>query len=335
MLEGTSLVSQAATNGLRQRKRRIFNTSRVMVKARETSADTRKTGGGQLVIRGVPTSFMSKVTANGVTAVRPLILVTNDDGVHAPGIITLAEAMSEVGDVMVVAPDRNNSGASHKITLHSPLRSTPLREGWWQVEGTPADCVYLAVNDHLPRRPDLCVSGVNSGPNLSYDVHYSGTVGAAFEAALLGIKGLAISLCDVRRGSYAHAAGFAARLAKQVLQDGLPTDTILNVNVPGGRPENYQFTFLGHRVFKHQVHRRDDPRGAPYFWVGGTPELPDTIEGSDCTAVEQGLISVTPLSVDLTNARALRGAMGEWSLDGYARTPGLEPPDRFDIRPPW
>ena len=266
-------------------------------------------------------------------AQRPLILVTNDDGIHARGIIVLAEALLALGDVVVVAPDRNNSGASHKISLQNPLRSIEIRPGWWQSEGSPADCVYLAVNDHLPRRPDLCVSGINSGPNLSFDVHYSGTVGAAFEAALLGVKALAISLCDVSEAGYIHSAKFAVELAARVLQDGLPSDTILNVNVPGGQPADYQFTFLGHRLFKHQVHRRDDPRGAPYFWVGGVPSRPDTIAGSDCTAIEQGLISVTPLTVDITNARALRGELADWTIDGYARKPGREPPDRVEIRP--
>ena len=268
---------------------------------------------------------MSLSRANGPPSDRPpLILVTNDDGIHAPGIIALADAMRELGEVVVVAPDRNNSGASHKITLHNPLRSTEIRPGWWQSEGSPADCVYLAVHDHLPRRPDLVVSGINAGPNVSYDVHYSGTVGAAFEAALLGVQAIAVSLCDVDHGSYTLSARFAVRLARRVLQDGLPTDTILNVNVPAGEPRDYQFTFLGHRLFKHEVHRRDDPRGAPYFWVGGVPDDPHTIPGSDCTAVEQGLISITPLTVDLTDQRALRGQVADWKLDGYVRTPGHE-----------
>lgn len=253
-------------------------------------------------------------------AERPLILVTNDDGIHAPGLTALADAMSILGEVVVAAPDRNNSGASHKITLHSPLRSVEVRPGWWQVEGTPADCVYLAIHDHLDRSPDLCVSGVNAGPNLSFDVHYSGTVGAAFEAALLGVRSIAVSLCDVS-GGYEHSARFTAGLAATVLQDGLPTDTILNVNVPGGEPDDYQFTFLGHRLFKHEIHRRDDPRGSPYYWVGGVPAPADTIPGSDCTAVEQGVISVTPLAIDMTNAGAMSGALAQWDLTGYKRQP--------------
>ena len=219
-----------------------------------------------------------------------------------------------------------------KSRLHSPLRSIQLRPGWWQIDGSPADCVYLAVHDHLPRRPDLCVSGINAGPNVSFDVHYSGTVGAAFEAALMGVKAIAVSLCDVQSG-YEWSARFAAVIAERVLKDGLPTDTILNVNVPGGEPSEYQLTFLGHRLFKHEVHRRDDPRGSPYFWVGGVPAVPDTIEGSDCTALDKGLISVTPLTVDLTNVHAMRGELAEWQLAEYARRPGRPPRDRIDIRP--
>ena len=271
------------------------------------------------------------VHANG-DARRPLILVTNDDGVHAPGLGALAVALESLGDVIVVAPDRNNSGASHKITLQHPLRSIEIRPDWWQVEGSPADCVYLAVHEHLPRRPDLCVSGINAGPNLSFDVHYSGTVGAAFEAALMGVKAIAVS-CVTPQDGYDWSARFAATLASRVLQDGLPTDTILNVNVPAGEPEDFQMTFLGHRVFKHAVHRRDDPRGAPYFWVGGVPAPPRKMMGSDCTAVEQGLISVTPLTVDITNARAIRGELSDWVLDGYGRTSSGEPPDLLDVQP--
>ncbi|MEM7674998.1 MAG: 5'/3'-nucleotidase SurE [Myxococcota bacterium] len=265
---------------------------------------------------------------------KPLILLTNDDGVHAPGLAALAEAITSVGEVIVAAPDRNNSGASHQITLHRPLRSIQVRPGWWQIDGSPADSVYLAIHEHLAgRQPDLCISGINAGPNLSFDVHYSGTVGAAFEAALMGVQAIAVSLCDYRAARYEHAAEFAADLARQVLKEGLPTDTILNVNVPAGAPTDFQMTFLGHRLFKHEVHRRDDPRGSPYFWVGGVPGQPDNIAGSDCTAVEDGFISVTPLSVDLTNARALRGELADWRLDRYPRRPGRQAPDRVDIRP--
>lgn len=256
----------------------------------------------------------------------PLILVTNDDGVHAPGIAALAAAVSDLGQVLVVAPDRNCSGLSHKISLMQPLRTIEIRPGWWQVDGAPADCVYLGVHELLPRRPDLILSGVNSGPNLSFDVHYSGTVGAAMEGTLLGIPSIAISLTHPHRGSFHHAAVFARSLGRWVLDGKLPTNTTLNVNVPGGRPESFQLTFLGHRVFRHSVHRRDDPRGTPYYWIGGDPEAPHDIPGSDCNAVQDGFISVTPLSVDMTQIHALSQHLANMELAGTSRVESVPPP---------
>lgn len=254
---------------------------------------------------------------------RPLILVTNDDGVHAPGIEALAEAAAALGDVAVIGPDRNRSGVSHMISLMAPLRAHRVRPGWRSIDGSPADCVYLAAHELLPRTPDLVLSGVNAGPNLSFDVHYSGTVGAAMEGTLLGAPAIAISLTEPRSGSFELAARFGAELGARVLREGLPPHITLNVNVPGGRPETWQRTFLGHRLFKHSVERRDDPRGGTYYWIGGTPDAPHDIPGSDCNAVADGAISVTPLSTDLT-ARAID--LDGWDLGGFERRPGHAPP---------
>ncbi|MEQ8272991.1 MAG: 5'/3'-nucleotidase SurE [Deltaproteobacteria bacterium] len=262
-----------------------------------------------------------------------LILVTNDDGIHAPGIAYLADALSPLGRVVTIAPDRNQSGVSHMISLHRILRCHEHSEDRWSVEGSPADCVYLGVHELLDRAPDLVVSGVNSGPNLSFDVHYSGTVGAAIEGTLLGVPSIAVSLTDVARGSFTIAARFAATLAAKVLNEGLPNNTTLNVNVPGGEPTGYQMTFLGHRLFRHSVARREDPRGAPYFWIGGVPADPHDFPGSDCNAIADGLVSVTPLSVDQTNPRALAGPLGALELDGFARTDGVAPPVEIDVVP--
>ena len=172
------------------------------------------------------------MTAQGSEA-RPLVLVTNDDGVHAPGIAALAEAATALGEVVVIAPDRNQSGVSHAISLHRPLRALEVRRGWWSVDGTPADCVYLGAHQLLPRRPSLVLSGVNAGPNMSFDVHYSGTVGGAMEGTLLGVPGIAVSLTD-RDESYAWSARFAVELARQCLAGAMPSNVALNVNVPGG-----------------------------------------------------------------------------------------------------
>jgi 5'-nucleotidase len=264
---------------------------------------------------------------------RPLILVTNDDGVTARGIAALAEAAQELGEVVVFAPDRNRSGVSHMISLMAPLRITEVRPGWYQTEGTPADCVYLAVHGLLDRKPSIVLSGVNAGPNLSFDVHYSGTVGGAVEGTLLGIRSIAVSLTDPSNGSFEHAAEFTVRTARRVLERGLPSTTALNINVPGGRPTRYQMTFLGHRLFKHSVHVRSDPRGTPYYWIGGEPAEPRDIPGSDCNAVADGVISVTPLMVDMTNLRALREELGRFEVQGIDRADSVDPPSDLELWP--
>ncbi len=266
-------------------------------------------------------------------AERPLILVTNDDGVTARGIEALAEAAHDLGEVVVFAPDRNRSGVSHMISLMAPLRCTEVRPGWFQTEGTPADCVYLAVHGLLERRPALVLSGVNAGPNLSFDVHYSGTVGGALEGTLLGLPSIAVSLTDPGSGSFELAAEFTVRIARHVLEFGLPGTSALNINVPGGRPTRFQTTFLGHRLFKHSVESRSDPRGRPYYWIGGEPAEPRDIPGSDCNAVADGIISVTPLIVDMTNVRALKNELGRIELPGVERVETVAPPADLELWP--
>lgn len=265
------------------------------------------------------------MSTDGAT-LRPLILVTNDDGVHAEGIKALAKALRAVAEVAVFAPDRNRSGVSHAISLLRPLRVIELEPGWNQVDGTPADCVYLAVHDVLARRPDLVVSGVNAGPNLSFDVHYSGTVGGAMEGTLLGIPGIAVSLTSPRHGSFDLAARFTTQLASWVLTSGMPPNTTLNVNVPGGTPTGWQQTFLGHRLFRHSVERREDPRGLPYYWIGGVPDEPRDIPGSDCNAVAEGWISVTPLSVDLTDRGVFQRRLAGLTIPTLPEIAPIEPP---------
>jgi 5'-nucleotidase len=267
---------------------------------------------------------------------RPLILVTNDDGVQARGIHALAEAMSDVGEVIVVAPDRNRSGVSHTISLVNPIRCKEVRPGWWQSEGTPTDCVYLGIVElFATRKFTLIVSGINHGPNLSHDVHYSGTVGGAVEGTLFEISSIAVSLMDPQHGSFEHAARFTANLAKTVLaKGGLPVGTTLNVNVPNGAPEKHQMTYLGHRSYRHSVHKRIDPRGASYYWIGGMPDQPRDLPGSDCNAVEAGVISVTPLTIDMTHTRALAKAWRNIDVAGsISEVANLPPEDwRFDPR---
>lgn len=235
----------------------------------------------------------------------PLILVSNDDGIQSAGLAAVAEVMAELGDVMVVAPDREQSASSHALTLHRPLRIDEVGPKRWTVDGTPTDCVNLGVNAILSARPSLLVSGINKGANLGDDVTYSGTVSAAMEGTLLGIPSIAISL--IGRGTFAFetAAGFARRLAEWVLANGLPPDTLLNVNVPqpppGGALRGIRLTRMGRRRYGDAIVEKTDPRGRKYYWIGG--EELDFVkeEGTDFHAVDEGYISVTPIHLDLTN----------------------------------
>ena len=261
----------------------------------------------------------------------PLILVTNDDGVHSAGIIALAEAVSDLGEIVVVAPDQNRSGVSHMISLMVPLRCKKLKPSWWAVSGSPADCVYIAINSLLEKRPALVLSGINAGPNLSYDVHYSGTVGAAMEGTMLGIPSIALSLTDLSAGSFKEAARFARSISAHVLEHGLANNVTLNVNIPAGPPERYRMTFLGHRLFRHAVHKRADPRGGDYYWIGGKPEVPKDMPGSDCNTVLEGVISVTPLKVDPTDTSAL-SASEAFEIPGVQRLETLERPKKVELK---
>lgn len=234
-----------------------------------------------------------------------MILVSNDDGIHSDGLRALHDSMASLDEVVVVAPDRERSAASHSLTLHRPLRSEEIRPGWHAVDGTPTDCVVLAVQAILAERPRLVVSGINRGANLGDDVHYSGTVSAAMEGTLLGIPSIAFSLASRRDFQFAAAGRFASRLAAWVLADGLPPDTLLNVNVPptaeGDAPERFELTRLGRRRYSGTIEAKVDPRGRSYYWIGGD-EIEGQVEsGTDFAAVAAGAISLTPIHLDLTN----------------------------------
>jgi len=235
----------------------------------------------------------------------PKILITNDDGVFSEGIKMLTEALRSHGEIVVVAPDREQSAMSHALTLKRPLRMRSLGDNIYSVDGTPTDCVNLGVLWLLKDAPpDLVVSGINYGYNLGDDVTYSGTVSAAFEASLLGIPAIALSQ-EVREGfSFDAAARFASDLVGQVLERGLDPKTLLSVNVPATEPVGVELTRLGKRVYQQVVVEKFDPRGERYFWIAGTPEWQDE-EGIDHRAVTEGKISVTPLHLDLTDYPAL------------------------------
>jgi len=241
----------------------------------------------------------------------PVILVTNDDGVHAAGLAALAAALEGLGDVYVVAPDREQSAVGHALTLHRPLRVTQIAERRFSVNGTPSDCVNLAVLGLLPERPVLVASGINHGSNLGDDVTYSGTVSAAMEGTLLGVPSMAVSRGDTADTGFESAGAVARLVASRVLVEGLPAKTLLNVNVPSGPASGIKMTRLGHRVYREKVVRETDPRGAPYYWIGAGPPEWNEDQGSDMAAVNRGLASVTPLHLDLTHYGALE-RMADW-----------------------
>jgi 5'-nucleotidase len=250
---------------------------------------------------------------------KPLILVTNDDGVAAPGITAVAEVMRELGDVIVAAPDRERSAASHSISLDRPLRVDEVDAGVYAIDGTPVDCVYLALLHLVPRKPALVVSGINNGFNLGSDVFYSGTVAGAVEGALRGVNALALSLERRRPQDFTHAAGFARALAAEMIRRGpnaLPDASLLSVNMPSGAIRGYRVTFLGRRVYRDQVDVRQDLRGRSYYWIGGPEESATDLPGSDLSAVRDGLASVTPLGLDLTHAR-LVGELVDWQVGNF------------------
>jgi 5'-nucleotidase len=232
-----------------------------------------------------------------------VVVLTNDDGIHAPGLAALEKALAELGDVYVVAPEREQSTCGHALTLHRPLRPHRLGERRFAVNGTPADCVNLAVLGFLPAPPVLIVSGINHGANVGDDVTYSGTIAAAMEGTILGVPSVAVSLVD---GGDFDVAGRVARLiAMRVLVSGLPPKTLLNVNVPAQAPRGIRLARLGHRVYMDKVVEQADPRGRSHYWIGGGDARWDSLEGTDMGAVHEGFVSLTPLHLDLTNHRAL------------------------------
>lgn len=242
-----------------------------------------------------------------------IILLTNDDGIRAPGLSALRTACSGLGEIYIVAPDRERSAVSHAFTLHSPLRAEEVGERSYAVDGTPTDCVNLGIHGILPQRPALIISGINRGGNMGDDLTYSGTVAAAMEGTMMGVPSIAVSLdlLSNREEEYQHAASVAARIALMVLQRGLPPDTFLNVNVPpSGTPNQIQITRQGRRVYGGMVEQKTDPRGRSYYWLGGG-ELDFVDEpGTDFHAVKRGMVSVTPLHFDMTNYRSLSHLQG-------------------------
>ncbi|MFQ5743303.1 MAG: 5'/3'-nucleotidase SurE [Acidobacteriota bacterium] len=244
------------------------------------------------------------------------ILVTNDDGVHSAGLLRLAEVLEALGEVTVVAPDREKSASSHALTLHRPVRIRGFEARRFMVDGTPSDCVYLGALQVLERKPDLVVSGINHGSNIGDDVTYSGTIAAAFEGTILGIPSFAISLAGADMSDFTAAAMVAELIAGKILADRLPRDTLLNVNVPADEIKGLRCTRQGRRIYDETVHRGVDPRGNEYYWIG-SGEVPHMDQGpdTDYMAVREGFVSVTPLHLDLTHYESLELMSRDWGAD--------------------
>jgi len=249
------------------------------------------------------------------------ILISNDDGINSLGLITLPQTISEIANVTVVAPDRERSATAHAITMHKPLRVEEVEIPGckvlaYKVNGTPSDCVKLALEALLDETPDLVLSGINRGPNLGTDVIYSGTVSAALEAALLGIPGIALSVAGHENVEFNHAADFAKRLIQQVAKKEFPKDTLLNVNIPNVGPENIAgiaVTHLGTIKYKNSFERRTDPRGKVYYWLAGEAVEDINDKGADVWAIKNNYISVTPILIDLTKYDII-DTIKEWDL---------------------
>jgi len=242
------------------------------------------------------------------------ILITNDDGIHSDGLVTLERALREVGDVYVVAPASEMSGASHSLTLARPLRIRQIDSRHWTVDGTPTDCVTLALHKILEEDelPHVCVSGINHGGNLGDDATYSGTVAGALEATILGVPGLAVSLVARENFDFTEAARFAVLGAKKILSEGLPEGTLLNMNVPQGDINGVKVTRQGIKNARPVITEHIDPRGKPYFWIGEQYFRSNAEDGTDYRAIEDGYVSITPLKSDMTD-HALLSGLESWN----------------------
>lgn len=262
-------------------------------------------------MRGRPLRFFT---------MRPLILISNDDGIESPYLVELADALERRGgtEVLVVAPERQRSAMSHTITLHKPLRIEERGPNRMAASGSPVDCVYLGLLKLAPRRPALVFSGINDGFNLGTDVFYSGTVGAAVEGGLRGVPAIAMSLDAGKPQELGSAIDLAVELARAAIATPPRRGTVLNVNVPEGGGRRYRWTRLGKRYYSDDVHVRQDPRGRSYYWIGGGEAGMDPLPGSDCDAIyNEGVASITPLQLDLTAHDLLDDAVPEWTLDGF------------------
>jgi 5'-nucleotidase len=244
------------------------------------------------------------------------ILVTNDDGIHSPGLAALREAMVDLGRTVVVAPERDNSAVSHSLTMSRPLRLRKLAEDTYALDGTPTDCVVIGLGKVLTAKPDLLVSGINAGPNLGDDISYSGTVSAAVEGTMYGIPSLAVSLAGEPPYFYNAAMVVVRRLAAAILHFSLPRDTLININIPSGdKHRGIRITRQGRRLWENALQETLDPWGRTHYWIGGGIPRTEIGHDTDVQAIVEGYVSVTPIHLDLTNHAGITLLKNTWRLE--------------------
>ncbi len=247
----------------------------------------------------------------------PLILVVNDDGVYAPGIRALREAVEPLGQVVIVAPERDKSAVSHSLTMNRPLKVREIEPDIYTLDGTPTDCVCLALNKILDRQPDLIVSGINPGPNLGDDISYSGTVSAAIEGTMYGVPSLAFSMAGEFASDFSVAVDVAWKLASMALQFSLPKNTLLNINIPdqpGSTLKGIRFVRQGRRLYKNSIQNINDPWGRLHYWIGGGIAHCCGGKDTDDQAILDGYVSVTPIQLDLTNHEGIDFLKKNWQM---------------------
>ena len=230
------------------------------------------------------------------------ILITNDDGIHSPGLMALKESLAPLGKIVVVAPDRDNSAIAHALTMNRPLRLIKLDEDVYTLDGTPTDCVSIALGKILERAPDLLVSGINNGPNIGDDITYSGTVSAAIEGTMYAVSSMAVSMAGEQPLDFTKADALIRELGRRVIEHGLPANTLMNVNIPAENTlRGVRITRQGRRIWKQAVQEVRDPRGRIHYWIGGGTPLLDSGKDTDVRAVGEGFVSISPIHLDLTN----------------------------------
>jgi len=249
------------------------------------------------------------------------IFVTNDDGIHSPGLHALQECLLPLGRIVVIAPSRDNSAVSHSLTMHRPLKVERLEDDIYTVDGTPTDCVALGLKKLLNNPPDLLVSGINTGPNLGDDISYSGTVSAAIEGTMYGIPSIAISAGGEQPLDFRAAMQVAVCMAEKTLHNPLPPNTLLNINVPsGGTHGTIKITRQGRRLWENSIHETKDPRGVTHYWIGGGTPVADPQEDTDVHTYNRGEVSITPIHLDLTNHEGVRFLKEKWDIEKIRKT---------------